>query len=99
MEQAVQMSQAMQLAGQYNLDIVDKTLEGGCFWIVAGEEFSPMLEPLGFRFARNGGRATHKKPSWYLPTPEQPDRRHCHERVPRPIIYHGGRFEENRRRH
>lgn len=89
---------AYRLALEHYLEFVDKTETDGCFWIVGGPELSTLLSPAGFQFAQRGGWATRHRPAWfYIPPAEQ--RRGKALQGPKPVIFRGGAFEMNRRRH
>ena len=52
------------------LKVVDKRVNGGCLWVIGGEELLPIIETIGkrgtkFNFTVKGGRATGHKPAWY----------------------------------
>ena len=60
-----QAKAAMAVAEAAGCRIVDKR-PNGSLWIVGGPELANELEPLGLRFAENGGRASKREPAWYL---------------------------------
>ena len=58
------------LLAKHKIKFIDKRSKGGAFWIIGGNEIKGLIETfnqyeLKFAFAKNGGRATGHKPSWY----------------------------------
>lgn len=55
----------------FGVDFIDKTEKGGCLWVLQSKENDKVVESLKkknifFKFADKGGKATKKKPAWYL---------------------------------
>ncbi|MBM7703544.1 sigma factor-like helix-turn-helix DNA-binding protein [Metabacillus iocasae] len=55
----------------HNLEVIDKRANNGSLWVVGGWELNKILFPLKerriyFRFSEKGGKATKKRPSWFL---------------------------------
>ncbi|WP_110113061.1 sigma factor-like helix-turn-helix DNA-binding protein [Bacillus sp. CGMCC 1.16541] len=55
----------------HNLEVIDKRANNGALWVVGGWELNNILFPLKkhriyFRFSEKGGKATRKRPSWFL---------------------------------
>ena len=60
------------LAGN-NISYIDKRERGGALWIEGGSELEEIMnacKELGYKFyfSEKGGRITHGKPGWYLPS-------------------------------
>ena len=58
------------LLAKHKIKFIDKRSKGGAFWILGGSEIKGLIDTfnqygLKFAFAKNGGRATGHKPSWY----------------------------------
>ena len=53
-----------ELVERLGLEVVDKRPRGA-LWIIGGSELRAQLEPLGFKFAKNGGKATDWRPAWW----------------------------------
>ena len=56
---------------EQGLEWIDKRAAGGTLWVMGGWELNKVLFPLEerkiyFRFTPKGGRATQRKPAWYL---------------------------------
>ncbi|SDD05345.1 protein of unknown function [Melghirimyces thermohalophilus] len=56
---------------EHGLEPIDKRPAGGSLWVVGGWELNKVLFPLKerkiyFRFSKKGGRATNRKPGWFL---------------------------------
>lgn len=54
-----------------NIEYVDKRGNGGCLWMVGGEELEPVAKQhkkLGYKFTykEKGGKAIDKRPGWWL---------------------------------
>ena len=54
-------------------EVIDKRAEGGRLWVVLGEDAGPVLARAAgpgqsFTFVAGGGRATGRRPAWYLQT-------------------------------
>jgi curved DNA-binding protein CbpA len=62
------------LAGELRaigLDVIDKRESGGCLWIVGDLELQEQMEAFQahgfiFTFAPEGGKATKRRPAWYM---------------------------------
>lgn len=56
---------------EHGLDPIDKRGAGGSLWVIGGWELNKILFPLKkyqiyFRFSKKGGRATGRRPGWFL---------------------------------
>lgn len=59
------------LLTKHKIKFIDNRAKKGAFWIIGGQEIKELIrnfsrQGLMFIFAKNGGRATGKKPAWYL---------------------------------
>jgi hypothetical protein len=57
------------IARRLGFHVVDRTNQGGAFWIVAGYEWATLFGCLGMQFSSTGGQATAGLPSWYGSVP------------------------------
>ncbi len=57
---------AIAYAKAQNLSVIDRRESGGALWIVDDSKSATRLQSLGFSFAKTGGRATGRRPAWYL---------------------------------
>ena len=65
-EAASQGDTGIRIAEDLGLRVIDRRPKGGLLWIVDPQRRAYRLEPLGFRYASNGGRATGNVGAWYL---------------------------------
>jgi hypothetical protein len=70
-DQTVRVISLTEYLTNKKLEIIDNRKLGGALWIVGGWELNEILFPLKklkiyFRFTSKGGRATKKRPAWYL---------------------------------
>lgn len=54
------------IAHDLGLQVIDRRQQGGSLWIVDPHRLAYRLEPLGFKYASNGGRATGNVGAWFL---------------------------------
>ena len=54
------------IAYYLHLEVIDKTMQGGCLWIVAGIEIANVLLAMGMTFAPSGGHASRGKAAWWI---------------------------------
>lgn len=54
-----------------NLEVIDKRDKGGAIWIVSNKEVEEILNVLELKnikiaFTANGGRASKRRPAWFI---------------------------------
>jgi hypothetical protein len=54
-----------------DVEVIDKRASGGSLWVIGGPELGGLMERLagqGFKFvfAKEGGRASKRRPAWWI---------------------------------